>query len=230
MKNFSFERPTTKLHGRPLFSSYFVADRDLKYKVVLDIGCGYGWFEIVATKRGSKKVVGLELTHASLKIARRYVKSPKAAFVTGNVLKLPFASNTFDTVVLWEVLEHVSSGTEEEAIAEIRRVQKRGGATYLSCPFDSWISKLLDPAWWLTGHRHYKRDPLLRFFHNYGYNAEKVAIRGGWWSMARMLNFYLAKWVFRREPFFSDYFDKMLDQEYSLTKGFTNIFIKLKKT
>lgn len=56
---------------------------------------------------------------------------------------------------MWEVIEHIPPNTETHALRELFRVLKNGGSFLLSAPNDHLISKLLDPAYFLRGHRHY---------------------------------------------------------------------------
>lgn len=44
-----------------------------------------------------------------------------------------------------------------------------------------------------------------------------------------MMNLYVAKWVFRRRPFMEGFVNRKLDLEFQKEKGFTNIFVKMRK-
>lgn len=146
MKNLANEKPTDPLAGRKLFSINFIEDKDLVNKVVLDIGCGFGWFELFAASKNVKKIVGLELAEDDLETAKKNINNISIEFQVGNATNLPFDNNYFDTVVSWEVIEHIPKGTEKEMLSEIRRVLKKGGAIYISTPNNSMFSNILDPA------------------------------------------------------------------------------------
>ncbi|TCK04617.1 ubiquinone/menaquinone biosynthesis methyltransferase [Phorcysia thermohydrogeniphila] len=90
--------------------------------VTLDLACGTG--EIAAlVKEKAKTVIGLDYSLSMLKVARR--KLPELPFVRGDALNLPFKDSSFDTVLVSLSLRHF--GNTEKALAEIRRVLKRGG-------------------------------------------------------------------------------------------------------
>jgi len=76
MRNITNEEPSLELKGRLAFSSRFVYDSDIKSKSVLDIGCGYGWFELNALKKGVKNIVGMEMSDRDLSTAKKHIFNP----------------------------------------------------------------------------------------------------------------------------------------------------------
>jgi len=227
MKNILDQSITHDPFFRLEYSADFVDDHDLQNKKILDIGCGFGWFEFNALKRGANAVVATEVSEEDLKNARAAITSLKVIFCAKSALNLSFEQETFDTVVFWEVLEHLPGKNEEFIFAKIRQFLKPGGVLYLSTPHGNFFSILFDPAWWLVGHRHYSRKDIADFAGKNGFKIEKLAVRGRWWEIAAIFNLYVAKWVFRRQPFFSDYFRERLRHEYK-NNGFCSLFCKLK--
>jgi SAM-dependent methyltransferase len=71
---------------------------------------------------------GAQLT--SIQIARRRVDDQ--VFVAGVGEMLPFADQSFDFVVMNQVIEHV--GDQHAVLREAVRVMKSGGVLYLACP------------------------------------------------------------------------------------------------
>lgn len=228
MKNLLKEKPTDPLYGRLRETSRFVSASDVKRKRVLDIGCGFGWFEHLALKHGVTHVVGIEPTENDLKAARGYMKSSKVSFVESSAVKLPFKDNTFDTVVCFEVLEHIPVGTEAVMYSEIKRVLKDKGVLYLSTPYNSFSARVLDPAWWLSAHRHYSQETLTRLGRQIGFDLSEMSIKGGWWSIASLLNMYISKWIFGRRRIAERFFMEKEGQEYARSNGFVTIFVKYK--
>ncbi len=229
MKNIINIKPTEKLHGRALYNTVFIDEVDIVNKDILDVGCGYGWFELNAYERGCKKIVGIELLDQDLETARDNINSSMIEFCVGDAVALPFKEKCFDTVVSWEVIEHISSGMEKDMFIEVSRVLKNGGTFYLSTPLNNVLSNIFDPAWWLIDHRHYNRCDLIKFSEKCGLVLEKVVLSGGIWGILWINNLYIAKWIFRRKPFFEDFFNKKQDKEYLAENGFTNIFVKFRK-
>jgi ubiquinone/menaquinone biosynthesis C-methylase UbiE len=225
MKNILREVPSTDLHGLCLNNMRAVAASDLTDRNVLDIGCGFGWFELGALSRGVRAITGLELAEGDLKTARENIHDERVTLKVGSAIALPFEAAQFDTVVSWEVLEHIPKGTEPRMFAEARRVLKSGGAFYLSTPKSTFAGNVLDPAWWLVGHRHYSEKALAQFAEGAGLGIETLTTVGGWWMIASTLNMYVAKWIFRRGPFYRDLFCRRMDAELE-RQGFSNIVMK----
>jgi ubiquinone/menaquinone biosynthesis C-methylase UbiE len=230
MKNIINEKPSNDLYGRLRFSSNFVHDADIKDKEILDIGCGYGWFEINAVKKGVKSIIGIDMTNEDISTALKYVDYDNVSFRVGSAIELPFEDSVFDTVVSWEVLEHIPKSTEKQMFSEVYRVLKPGGCFYLSTPYRNFFSNLFDPAYWLIGHRHYSKKKVSDFADQAGFSVKNIALRGGIWEIISINNLYIAKWIFRRKPFFEEYIQKKLNEEYAMERGITNIFMEIKKT
>ncbi len=230
MKNLLDERPTTTLHGGNAFARSFVEDADLRGRDVLDIGCGFGWFTLNALEAGATTVVGVEPTEDGLATSRRHLTDPRCSFVVAGGGSLPFESESFDTVVLWEVLEHVLAGTERLVFAEIARVLRPGGSFYLSTPNANVLAKVTDPAWWLTRHRHYDADTLRKLAAGADLEVVRLQRRGGGWQILHMLNLYVAKWIFRRRPFFGTWSLRRLDRDWARDEGFVHLYLQSRKS
>ena len=92
---------------------------------LLDIGCG---------RQGLRKYLDPSITYLSLDFPETGIKLYNAKpSLFGDAGKLPFSKETFDTVVLLEVLEHLPNPIV--AIQEARRILKKGGVLILSTPF-----------------------------------------------------------------------------------------------
>jgi ubiquinone/menaquinone biosynthesis C-methylase UbiE len=98
----------------------------LKGMRLLDLGAGMGGFAVAAALRGAQ-VVASEFNPAYCEIVRlraaRYDLRLPVFNAAGE--SLPFADASFDTVVAWDVIEHVQSPTA--MLAEIARVLRPGG-------------------------------------------------------------------------------------------------------
>ena len=96
----------------------------------LDLACGTGDIAIAMAGAGAT-VAGLDVTHRMVQLAR--AKRSAAAFVTGDMMALPFPSGHFDVVTTGYGLRNVPSLAP--ALAEIHRVLRPGGLL-LSLDFD----------------------------------------------------------------------------------------------
>lgn len=229
MKNVLSVTPDQELDARQRESLSFVVKEDVVDKKMLDIGCGFGWNELAFLRRKVGQIIGIEITEGDLETARKNIRHKNVQFYVGSAIELPFSKTTFDTVVSWEVLEHIPKNTEMKMFSEVNRVLKPGGVFYLSTPFDSWLSKILDPAWWLIGHRHYSREQLAAYAAKQGFELLEVRQKGRLWTLLNMDNMYLAKWLFRRQPFFQNFFTRKQEAEYRQAGGYATIFAKFRK-
>jgi len=231
MKNILNEKPNYSLTGRLLASVLFVSNVDLLNKKILDIGCGYGWCELNFLQRGIKEISAVEISEEFLKTVKQNIKDKRLVPKVGNAINLPFKNEFFDTVVSWEVIEHIPINTESKMFSEVFRVLKPDGHFYLSTPYTSVFSNILDPAWWLIGHRHYSFHEIKQLGEETGFVVETVKINGGWWSILGLLNLYFSKWILRKNSLYKEFFINKENVEYDVdyTKGFTNLFVKFTK-
>ena len=228
MKNILKEKPSlNSLNSRMQYTLKYIQDKDVRDKTVLDIGCGFGWIELDLLKRGVKKVIGLEIAEEDLSAARENISHKKAQFMIGSGIHIPLKDNAVDTVVCFEVIEHIPKNTEYLLFSEVGRVLKKGGTFYLSTPFNYSVSKFLDPAWWLIGHRHYSEESLITFGRDNGFKSSSISVKGKLWSVISLLHMYSMKWIFRTKASpVSNFIEKKEIEEYKSNVGYVNIFIK----
>lgn len=92
---------------------------DRHYDRSLEVGCGYGrltgWISEYASE-----TVGVDPDGEALETAGTLY--PDVRFVETVAQSLPFAPGSFDLVVSWSVLQHVSPDAIDDVVAELRRV------------------------------------------------------------------------------------------------------------
>lgn len=86
---------------------------------ILDVACGSGIYTNYLSKIGHS-VIGLDNQPEFIKKAK--AKYPSVNFRVGDGLGLPFPNNSFDTVVLFDILEHLDG---QKLIKEALRVGNR---------------------------------------------------------------------------------------------------------
>lgn len=97
---------------------------------ILDVGCGAGPALRYLARRGSVPF-GSDLVEYPLRAARQLV--PEARLVQCDAdLSLPFADESFDAVLLSEVIEHLADPAL--TLREIRRVLRAAGVVALTTP------------------------------------------------------------------------------------------------
>jgi SAM-dependent methyltransferase len=94
---------------------------------VLDVGTGTGVVAVTAARAGAR-VDGLDLTPELLEQARqnaRIAQQPEIVWTEGDAENLPYPDATFDVVT--SQFGHIFAPRPDVAVAEMRRVLKRGG-------------------------------------------------------------------------------------------------------
>lgn len=85
---------------------------------VLEVGCGWGF--VLAWVNGQ---AGVEINPALVELAQ--ILSPEREFKTADARALPYEAESFDTVMLPEVLEHMEFHEVGGAVHEALRVARR---------------------------------------------------------------------------------------------------------
>lgn len=96
---------------------------------ILDIGSGLGMIAAHYHREGYD-VVGIDINESYLNSARE--RYPDVKFVLYDGQNIPFPESSFDTIILNDVLEHISYSDIESVISEAHRVLTREGRMYVS--------------------------------------------------------------------------------------------------
>jgi SAM-dependent methyltransferase len=103
--------------------------KEFKDKRVLEIGCGHGHHLVFGGIY--ENYFGLDISYDFLTTARNRHKK-RIAPIQGDALNLPFEAKSLDAVVSVYMLEHVNR--LDEALWEVKRVLKPGGAFLVAVP------------------------------------------------------------------------------------------------
>lgn len=124
---------------------------------VIDIGAGQGRHSFEMFRRGAD-VIAFDQSESDMAdvgemfdamMAEGQVpSSAKARAEVGDALHLPYGDNSFDAVLMSEILEHIPS--DEAAIAEMARVLRPGGMAAVTVP-RYWPEKV---CWALSDDYH----------------------------------------------------------------------------
>jgi len=110
---------------RYAFAAEYARDKD-----VLDIACGEGYGSNLLA-RVAASVVGVDISHEVVAHARnKYGRTIK--FCVGSCTRVPLASDSFDTIVSFETLEHIDD--HDGMLQEVKRVLRRDGVFIISTP------------------------------------------------------------------------------------------------
>lgn len=113
---------------------------------MLEVGPGYGIL-MTSLRELGKNITGLEYNpEVAIELSKQGLD-----VVNGDVKRMNFNNNTFNTVIIEEVIEHIFE--QYEAMLEIYRVIKPGGRLLLATPnkwiyrFFMYISNIVNWKW-----------------------------------------------------------------------------------
>lgn len=153
VKSFLFLR---NLH----FSYNAIEELVPKDGVIIDLGCGYGFFpNLLAYKAPKRKIIGVEISKRKLKYADIGFRNTE--FVNKDIQQLEIVN--CDAIVLVHVLHHLSSFESQEKLMRECYEKLRKGAKIIVVEIDFrpmwkfWFTKLIDHALYF-GDKFYFRD------------------------------------------------------------------------
>ena len=154
------------IHQR-LLKAYVIA-ANLVQGDVLEVGCGEG--------RGIDWLLPKSKSYSAIdKIAsvidKLKLKYPNSNFLSGNLPPLPYPDNSFDTVVSFQVIEHIRD--DHSYLKEINRILRPGGTAYITTP-NRPLSLSRNP--W--HEREYTADELTSLAKKYFAHVEMKGITG----------------------------------------------------
>jgi len=110
-------------------------------KTILDCGCGRGFYLKMLRTVSNCRLYGLELEDEIIAKANANIGHlPGITISQASIYEQPYADNSFDAVILSEVLEHIDE--EQRGLREILRVLKPGGVVVITVPNANY------PFWW----------------------------------------------------------------------------------
>jgi len=121
---------------------------DFADKEVLDCGCGTGYsLAHIASVFPTGDYFGIDADQGAIDYAaKRY---PSMEYAVMNALDIKFGAASFDIVLSFEVLEHLTRPEQERYLSEMSRVLRPGGMLVLSTPnrdvFSLGYSESLNP-------------------------------------------------------------------------------------
>jgi SAM-dependent methyltransferase len=102
--------------------------RDPAVTRVIDVGCGRGDISIEMARRYPwlKEVWGADFSHEMLAIAWAEAKPLKNVFFSeAEILRMPFADNSFDGTLSINMLHHICAADLKHALGELARITGR---------------------------------------------------------------------------------------------------------
>ncbi|MCJ7553319.1 MAG: class I SAM-dependent methyltransferase, partial [Ignavibacteriaceae bacterium] len=128
---------------------------------ILDLGSGEGGTSYTLSRNNF--VVSLDYSFTRLKRHSQNFDKIDHYRINSNAKLLPFASISFDLIILQDVIEHINE--TELLIIELNRILKPGGIIYLSTPNRFSVFNIIsDPHWGMPFLSLFKRKAIKNFY------------------------------------------------------------------
>ncbi len=129
---------------------------------ILDLGSGEGGTSVILSRKNN--VTAYDFNPA--RFINQNNNTEDFNKINGDASKLPFKENSFDLIILQDVIEHLYD--INKVIIEINRVLKPGGFIYISTPNKYSIFNIIsDPHWGLPAISLLKRKNIIKYFLKY---------------------------------------------------------------
>ncbi len=136
--------------------------RECRNLHILDLGSGEGGTSALFAEQNS--VISFDLS--LLRLQRQKSLTPIFDRVKGFSGHLPFRDESFDLIILQDVIEHIQD--REQLVKELKRVLREKGLIFISTPNKySFINILADPHWGIPLLALFKRPAIKKFFLRY---------------------------------------------------------------
>ncbi|MGI8751481.1 MAG: class I SAM-dependent methyltransferase [Acidimicrobiales bacterium] len=110
---------------------------------VLDLGSGRGESSAELLRRGACPIA-VDYSADAVRVTARTLAT-KAPVLRADGTRLPFASGSFDRVLLGDVIEHLPWALAVEALGEVQRVLAPGGRALIHTSPNTWFISVVMP-------------------------------------------------------------------------------------
>lgn len=141
--------------------------------IILDVGCSSGYMlQEIRKSVPQAALIGSDYLRAPLmELAERM---PNVPFLQFDLRRCPLPDACVDAVTALNVLEHIDR--DEEALAQIFRILRRGGLTHVECPAGPHLFDVYDE--YLMHHRRYRTSDLVKMARRVGFEILRATHLG----------------------------------------------------
>jgi SAM-dependent methyltransferase len=158
---YTYRNPLLRYANRRFLKTILEMLSLISFHSLLDVGSGEGVVLDYINKSFQTELLGMDLDPNRVEVAQQL--DPDGSFFVGDAQALPFEDNSFDIIIMLEVLEHV--GNPHLALKEARRVTRN----YL-------LASVPHEPWWRLGNL--ARLKYLRTFGNTPEHIHHWTLRG----------------------------------------------------
>ncbi|GAB2690057.1 hypothetical protein GCM10027170_22150 [Aliiglaciecola aliphaticivorans] len=132
---------------------------------ILDLACGIGYGTLMLAKATDAKVTGVDIEKNAIEYANLYYQNDNTNFICEDAKKCDFQIASFDAVVSFETIEHVSF--DRELLAIFYRSLKKGGTLICSTPNQDVMP--FDSDKFRFHEKHYTNEELVELLAGAGF-------------------------------------------------------------
>ena len=152
--------------GRYEFAGKHIEERSK----VLDIACGIGYGSRIIAREKELKITAVDIHDGAVEYAKEYYNNGDIDFKCRDAFEVEFASNSFDTIVCFETIEHVEK--DEELIKRFYTWLRPSGKLVCSVPNEAVLP--FHKKKFPYHVRHYRFDELSKLVENTGFKISYI--------------------------------------------------------
>lgn len=137
-------RSTNGLEGAPEWPALRALLPDLQGRIVLDLGCGFGWFCRWARDHGAASVMGIDVSENMLTRARATTHDAAITYARGDMEQLTLPPRSFDLAYSSLALHYIAN--LDGLIAGVHQSLRAGGNLVCSVEHPIYTAPS-DPGW-----------------------------------------------------------------------------------
>lgn len=159
---------------------------------ILDVGCGLGFMTNVLACQG-RAVVAVDIfyEYVTFTVKRTSGAPQPARGVTFGGDVLPFADQSFETIICLDVIEHVED--DRRLLAEFERLLHPHGTLVVTVPALPLLYGQRDKA--LGHYRRYNKPQLHQRLSEHGFQIDRL----GYWNMLGVGPYFVAERLLKRQ-------------------------------
>lgn len=142
----------SKIHERVEYgnsnasSAFFLDQKVPKEARILEVGGNIGTLAHKLYLKGYKDITSIDVTPSAIEYGKSAYPNIKDHLLTFDGEKIPFADETFDVVMSFDVIEHLHD--VDQHFKEVKRVLKKGGKYIFQTP-----NKIINIPWEMLSNR-----------------------------------------------------------------------------
>jgi SAM-dependent methyltransferase len=206
----SLERFHWWFTGRRKLLKFFLSSLRIRQSsMIIDVGCGVG-SNLDLLKSMGFQVIGIDSEIYSLSFAKKCLSA--VSLVNGNLINLPFKSNSIGLIIATDILEHLDD--DIIGIKEIHRTLKQGGKAIFTVPAFKFLWGVQDVVG--MHKRRYSRRELIRKIEHEGFKI----LRSSYFNFFLFFPIFLARRIIR-------ILGLRINSENKINSPFINFYFKI---